>query len=207
MPSLIEQHAVKIEWADIAARIDRRRPRHPRQPGWHLSGVLRGPLVAAGELKLRGDEPDGDEMPLCMAVGMAWEDWVVGLYPDIVWQPDPVECDGVWCSPDGVRELDEREDILEGLEVVEFKATWMSLSAHADILRVRKWMWQIAGYCHAEGAETATLHVLWVAGTYKPPTPVYMTYRLAFPAAETERFWKTVVCPNREIATKEEGDR
>ena len=203
MPTLISQSEVKIQWSDINSRVTRKRPRHveQRSSGWHVMGVLKAPLVAAGELKLRDDSSlAGDEMPLCMAIGMAWEDWVVGLYPNIVWQPGEVCLDDIYGSPDGLSHDAPGDELM----LEEFKATWMSLRTHEDILKCKKYMWQMAAYCHMNKAEYARLHVCWMAGEYwKPQTPAYMVYRLHFSAVETEQFWNKVVMPNRDRAPKE----
>jgi hypothetical protein len=171
-----------------------------RSSGVHLSGVIRYVLTTAGLLT----PEDADEfMPLRMAVGMAWEAFVVGLWPDLIWQPGECAKDGVIGSPDGVT-----GDCLE-----EFKATWKSRLERGEykghvppprkICEQRAWMLQVGGYCHMMGLTKARLHVLWVMGDYRGSGPQYCTYVVQFGQDELERMWKNMILPNIKGATPE----
>lgn len=207
MPTLIHKSEVRIEWTDILNRTKHRRPKNAdiRSSGVHLSGVIKYVLTTSGLLNA---EDQTDEMPLRMAVGMAWEDWAVGLWKDMVWQPGEMELDGVFATPDGRGEMD-----WPGLSnpkagwpvgtIEEFKATWKSEHTHGKVTDERIWMWQLAGNLKMAGLNYARLHVLWVNGNYRPPAPVYMTYGLFFTQDELDKFWQNVVLKNKDKAKAE----
>jgi len=142
-------------------------------------------------------------MPVRMAVGMAWEEWAVGLWPKTFqWQPGECKRDGIIGSPDG-----KMPRVGGGnWQLEEFKCTWKSLHKYRDILAPlnRLWIWQMAGYCAMMGLTYARLHVMWVNGDYRPPSPVYRTYLLRFTEQELEEFWRNVVMANKDQVRVEE---
>lgn len=164
----------------------------------HLSGIIKYCLYSDRK------ELDLDTFPLNMACGMSWEDWSVGLYPYVMWQPGPESLDSVICTCDGLSAMDIEG---EGREVVieEWKATWKSMHTHNNILAETVWMWQLAGMLKIHGLRFARLHVLWVNGNYRPPQPKYMTYLIEFSQAELDKFWESVILKNRDKAIPEEG--
>lgn len=200
MPKLIEEHDIRITWDDITTRVVHKKKSHGRSAGVHLmSGVLKPVLLAGKLMKTFEELADAEEMPLRMAVGMAWEDWAVGLWPGMTWQPGECSKDGVVGSPDGVSKKPVR--MLE-----EFKATWKSKRNYGqDILRNIPWIWQMQGYCHMLGLTRARLHVLWVNGGYAPPSPEYRTYLIEFTKPELSAFWANIVVPNLPGAPEELG--
>lgn len=221
MPTLISVEKMDLEWTDILAWEQRPYPvsAQKRSPGVHLSGIIRAVLQHLGKLKL--DEEERDLMPLCMAVGMAWENWVVGLDAAtkrwrIKWQPGEWEKDGVFGTPDGRgRHIEYKAKVLAGGHIKksqsesecldEFKCTWKSEHTRKNIVEETLWVWQLAANCYALGLEVARLHVLWVNGDYRPPTPKYMVYTMRFDRSELEQFWRNVVITNKGIAKPEKG--
>jgi hypothetical protein len=191
MPKLISESEIKLDWADINSRVPKRRISTTRSPGIHLSGVLQYAARTAGILT-REDEEDG--MPVRMAVGMAWEEWAVGLWPNLEWQPGECRRDQVFGNPDG------RTKTTISYQLDEFKATWKSLAKYGDILAPlnRLWIWQLAGYCVMMKLTYARLHVMWICGDYRPPNPTYRTYLLQFTKQELEEFWRNVVMANKD---------
>ena len=202
MPKLIEQKEICLEFADIDRMVPQQRLcSSQRSSGVHLSGIIKHVLVAAGQLT-----PDEltDMMPLRMAVGMAWEAFVVQLWPDLLWQPGEQCRDGIYGSPDGIT-----EDTLE-----EVKATWMSRLEKTEskgvappprsIIEMKRWMLQLAGYCHMLGLTKARMHVLWVNGDYRGSGPQYFTYLIEFSKPELERIWNNLILPNKGGAKGEE---
>jgi hypothetical protein len=180
--------------------------------------VIKAVLQKLGKLKL--DEEERDTMPLCMAIGMAWENWVVGLehareWWKVEWQPGEWRVDEVAGTPDGVGVFKEYKARLKGGEIKkslvehkcldEFKATWKSEHTRKDILGESLWVWQLAANCYALGLEYARLHVLWVNGDYRPPSPIYMVYTVRFEKEELEVFWKNVILGNKHLAVAEKG--
>lgn len=220
MPQLISKTEIAVEWADLNSWEQRLQPKsaHVRSPGVHISGIIRAIMQKLGKLKPEDEE---DEMPLRMAVGMAWENWVMGLEPvrrdwKIEWQPGEWECDGIFGTPDGVGQVKRYGVELKGVGGIkkvertyqcleEFKATWKSEHTRKDIVAETMWMWQMAASCYVLGLEYARLHVLWVNGDYRPPSPKYFVYLLKYEEGDLERFWRDVVLVNKGIAKGEKG--
>ena len=198
MPKLISESEIKLDWADINSRVPKRRISTRRSPGIHLSGVLEYAARTAGILT-REDEEDG--MPVRMAVGVAWEEWAVGLW-SLNWQPGEYSRDGVVGSPDGF----SLREMPASYQLDEFKCTWKSLNKYGDILAPlnRMWIWQMAGYCHMMSLTYARLHAMWICGDYRPPNPTYRTYLLRFTKQELEEFWRNVVMANKDQVQPEE---
>lgn len=201
MPTLISESEIRIEWPDILGRVKHVRPKtaDKRSSGVHLSGVNKYVLTKLGYLT-----PDDltDEMPLRMAVGMAWEDWAVGLWPEMVWQPGEWERDKVFGTPDGYSA--DSPPVVE-----EFKATWKSKFTYGlkeNLLgeKGKLWMWQLLGNCYAMNCNRARLHILWVNGTYRPPCPEYWVYEFEFTEKEKKQYWQNIVLPNIQHAVREE---
>jgi hypothetical protein len=196
---LIEEREIQLERRDVWAR----RKRKPvatgeRSSGVHLSGIIRHCLIETGKATAR--ELDDDELPLRMAVGMAWEEWMAGLWPDMIWQPGEKELDQVVGSPDGITVEGVEEPLLE-----EIKCTWKSRKTYGDVVNQSLWMWQLAGYLKMLKLVRARMHILWVCGDYKqgPPSPAYVTYTVAFTQEEIDRFWRNVVLKNRDSVLPE----
>ena len=202
MPRLIEEIEIHLEFADIDKMVPKTRvDSGQRSSGVHLSGVIKYVLTTAGLLT---SDDLGDMMPLRMAVGMAWEAWIVQLWPDFIWQPGEQCRDGIYGSPDGVT-----GDTLE-----EVKATWMSRLEKTEtkgvappprrITDMKRWMLQLAGYCYMMGLTRARMHVLWVNGDYRNSGPQYFTYLIEFTQQELERVWNNMILPNAAGARAEE---
>lgn len=215
MTQLLSKSEIALDWADLRTWEQQARDVQPRTSGIHLSGVIKAVMVKLGKLT---DEDEADEMPLRVAMGVAWEDWVVGLAVikdewRVVWQPGEWERDGVYGTPDGLGTVRVKIKTPKGTEVTvsrrcleEFKCTWKSEHTRKDILRESIWMWQVAANCYALGLEYARLHVLWVNGDYRPPSPRYYVYTVRFERKWLEEFWGNVVVRNKGLA-REEGTR
>jgi hypothetical protein len=83
MPRLLHSSPVAFEWADLArqelnSRHQKKSSDGTRTEGKHLSGVIRYVLSTAGQLKT---DDVSDELPLRMAFGVAWENWIAGMLP------------------------------------------------------------------------------------------------------------------------------
>lgn len=201
MPTILSQQQVSIEWSDLAKWRQVKQPKsaRARSSGIHLSGIIDATLVASGLATKQ--EIYEDEMPLRMCIGMAWENWVVGLYPDMVWQPGEWGKDGVFGTPDGISTCEENGEDVSMLD--EFKATYYSLNKWKSILDAKRYMWQLCANCYALSTTFARLHVLWINGNYKPPSPQYWTYLIQFTEKELEQFWKNVIMKNKHRAVAE----
>lgn len=211
MPKLLEEREIKLEWGDIDALVVKERTSSMRRSsGVHLSGVIRYVMTVAGQLT----QEDREEfLPLRMAVGMAWEAFVVGLWPDMIWQPGECSRDGIVGSPDGITRIPAGEFPPRDMMLEEFKATWKSRLEKTEqkgvrppakkITEDRLWMLQVGGYCHMMGLNKARMHVLWVNGDYRGSGPQYFTYLIQFGDAELERMWNNMILPNIGGATPE----
>jgi hypothetical protein len=101
VPKLLAETEIPIRWTDVDGRVPKDKiGSEIRSSGVHLSGIIRYCLDLD-----KGDR-DPDFMPLCMALGLAWEAWAVGLFPNVVWQPGEEELDGVFGTPDGLSVLE-----------------------------------------------------------------------------------------------------
>src|SRR3990167_7404646 len=183
MPKLLSESEIRLEWSDLKKIVPKRKPKnvHKRSSGWHLSGINSYALKAAG---LLNTEDETDEYPLRMAVGTAMEDYLVGFYPDMVWQPGEFERDGVFCTPDGLSE-DNPHGGGEPSETVieEFKgATWKSRFKRKGeaILSERIWMWQLAGECAILRQNYCRLHAVYINGDYRCSGPQFFQYLIYF---------------------------
>lgn len=100
-------------------------------------------------------------------------------------KPKPVQCEGVWCSPDGYSARTRTID--------EMKATWKS---SRDFLQTTKWqlyVWQVLAYMKAKQATRARIHVMHMNGDYRPPRPEPpKTYILRPTQAEIDANWTMV---------------
>lgn len=222
MPILLSEEVVKMDWADIqqseqeAARIGLQASQpSPRSKGIHLSGVLRYIAISTGALKGKvggvvstSGEVDEESMPIRMALGMAWERWVAGLYPEMEWQPGEVELDGIVGSPDGFTydasiagDVARRMGVDSPLVVEEFKCTWKS-SFHPFLSKKNDlWMWQGMGYAHMMGTRWVRWHAMYVNGDYRVGgcgEPTYKKYLVEFSQNELEGNWRRVMMNKNE---------
>jgi hypothetical protein len=196
MPTLLADHIVTLEFKDLLNRQPIQRPRHPpsRSPGLHQSGILSYIAVKIG--KLKPGEPLEEDMPTIFALGNAWEEYAVSLYPEIEWQPGEITLDGISMSADGLSwpdyPLDEKaEDPLRSHpQLEEFKFTFKGTATGPEFLTDPKWwMWlqQARAYCAAYTARTVRWHVCHVRGDYKSFGPVYKQYVVQFTDKEVEQ--------------------
>lgn len=215
MAIVLEEKEISIEWTDIEKIHPRKISHIERSGGVHVTDILRylhfgsmpspdHPPTAAEEKdaweqkKLEWDLDDPDIMPLRMCLGMAWEQWAAGLYPEMEWQPGEVEQDGIAGSPDGwsVTRILPTKIVVE-----EFKLTWKSCRTR-EMLKERLWMWQVKAYTYMLGTQWARMHVCWINGNYdRPFTPKYITYLIQFDQEELERNWQMIVS-NKERAVE-----
>ena len=73
-----------------------------------------------------------------------------------------------------------------------------------NIIEIKRWMLQLAGYCYMMGLTRARMHVLWVNGDYRNSGPQYFTYLLEFTPQELERIWNNMILKNKAGAKAEE---
>lgn len=213
---ILQQTEVKLEFSDIERRVIPVMGETERSSGYHVSGILRAVAVNSGILILGNSgsgnvdstkspassansavmDVDEEIMPLRMALGMAWEEWAVGLYPEIIWQPGERREAGISGSVDGITIGAGWNDIVE-----EFKCTWKTLRRGIG----EHWLWMKQGqaYCHLWETDLCRYHVCYVNGDYRQRRePVYMRYLVQFTEREIQAAWR-LIYNNRHLAQPE----
>src|ERR1019366_8084108 len=199
MPTLLSESIVTLEFADLLNRRPIARPSkpHARSAGLHQSGILAHIAQQNGQLKV-GERLEED-MPTIFALGFAWEEYCVSLYPGIDWQPGELIKDEIGVSADG---LPIGEDGMPQVE--EFKYTTQRIQTGIGFLE-SQWMWQHQGraYCHCYGALVERWHVMYsrggkIDGVYEY-WPVYKQFVVRFSRAETKATW-SMLCNHKEAA-------
>ncbi len=201
MPVLLAETEVILQWSDLERRVPKVKATDgKRSSGIHLSGVIKATLQKLGLLDYGpGSAEKADEMPLVVMQGMFFEEGIVTLYPDLIWQPGEASKDGITGSPDGLTPGPP-------MQLEEFKLTRKSQGTRQgiDILNEKLWMWQLMGYLHMLGLTLARLHVLWDVGDYRERRmPLYYTYLIQFSESELERFWVNIILKNKDLAVPE----
>ena len=192
-----------------------------RSSGIHQSTLIRSIALRTGilgkqketiGLGRKGVDPDEEKKPpnpLVCSVGVAWEQFVAGLYPDVIWQPGEAEVDGVYMTADGLTpcafQVDEKHEGIGGDQIwsgsiFEAKATWKSCEREGMTRSIRTlWMWwvQVMGYCWTWRCLEAEVHTLFLMGNWKfegeGPAPRYVVYRLRFEPVELRENWRMVM--------------
>lgn len=197
---ILEERCVTLDWADINGRVTHPEPaKEPRSSGYHVSGILRQVALRSNHLNKKYAVQDPDDMPVCIALGFAWEAWAVGLYHNMIWQPGSRCKDDIHGNCDGLTMYN-----IGGTEVKiieEFKYTLKSQRSHRISAQ---WMWieQVKSYCVLHNARFVRFHIMWAAGTYRPPTPLYRTYLIEFEQKELDENWDLLL-KNRHLAIPE----
>ncbi len=199
-------NVISAETINLTAAVLRGRVRHglpkggERTPGVHLSGVLDFVADASGLFKTQKGQPGQDfeeNYPTIMAMGVAWEEFAVSLYPDMAWQPGEWSRDEIYGTPDGLSTLDDTDIVV----VEEFKFT---TKKQQPVKQCWKYVRQGMGYCAMSGFRHVRYHVCWVHGDYSGGHwPIYTRTLLEFSDEEIEKFWIGVVLKNKEKARKE----
>jgi len=211
---ILEETEVALERADlnrrspIARTITKLGKLHEpkRTKGIHASGILRYVVIESGMMKVLA-QMDEEDFPLRMALGLAWEEFAVSLYPEIHWQPGECIEQGIVMTCDG-HSLYVEEDPIDGgtnvhaLCIEEFKLTWKK-RRDAETFTRDEWHWlqQGRGYCWGYGAHLVRWHVCYVMGDYKGGGPVYMRYLIQFDDRDLETTGRMLI-GNREKAVE-----
>jgi hypothetical protein len=205
MPTILEETKISLERVDLRQRSPIARPvtkrGHLAEPsrfsGIHLSGILRYIALESGLMRALADL-DEEEMPLRMALGLAWEEFAVSLYPEIDWQPGELIEQGIAMTCDGISSmwspLPAPAPCLE-----EFKLTWKKIRNGADFLDEWYWMHQGRGYLWGYGFTLCRWHVCFVNGDYRGSGPIYMRYLVQFSDEEIAKTGKMLLA-NKERA-------
>lgn len=198
MPTLISEEDVRLERGDLLRRIPLQRSigsdgfivPPARTHGLHLSGLLK---YVAHKAKITPylEQIADEDLPIRWAIGQAWEEFAVSLYPDMLWQPGEVSepvimtCDGV----DGPTQ-----------SLQEFKFNRAKKYSGKDLI-AKKWLWmqQGMGYCLGYGMTRVCWHVL---SAVEWPDPVYTKYTVEFSKGELYDS-RRMILSNRDAAIRE----
>jgi hypothetical protein len=153
-----------------------------RTPGLHLSQIIRSILQSIEPKKYT----DGPVDPLYTDPGFTFERVLETAWASRradLFRPGEFERDGVLCSPDYL-DLAGPEPVL-----IESKMTEMSMIGCPTEPKFRKWLWQIAAYCHVLELKKARLHVLWMRGDYKKVRRAYEVFEITWEQSELEATW------------------
>jgi len=183
MADILEYTTVHLQRNDLQDRVRLETPTHPalRSPGVHLSNILRFLVLESGMIRYQ-EQLEEMDLPLRMAMGLAWEEFCVSLYSDILWQPGEISTDdGIYMTCDGLARSNDH------IRVEEFKLSWRK-SKTADEILADEWYWchQLRGYCLGYNAREVRLHACWVNGDYRGSGPIYNRYRFRFSDKEIE---------------------
>lgn len=192
MPQLLEETTVSLERFDLHSRSPISRPTKSgrlvepkRTKGIHLSGVLKYILIESGILKNWRDQLEEEELPLRMALGLAWEEFAASLYPEIYWQPGETSADGIVMTCDGHNTYQMEDNEVLGLE--EFKLTWKKAKTGEELINDQwYWMQQARGYCWGYDARIVRWHICFVNGDYRGSGPIYKRYVVLFTDKDVE---------------------
>jgi hypothetical protein len=203
MPVLLEEVEVKLEFSDLLRRVPITRIATPdgfveqakREPGIHMSGILKPLAIAAKKLKDYEQDEEMGNYPVLWALGVAWEEFVASLYPEMDYQPGGIERDGIHMTCDGISEHESGQPMIE-----EMKFTFTS----SEKPMLDQWMKLCQGkaYCHGYGAQLVRWHQCHVRGDYKSFPPRYKRYLVEFSKQEIELNWR-MFCANKALAIPE----
>lgn len=186
MPKILEETTVQLERLDLHARSPISRPLNKkgrlaesvRLPGIHLSGILRYIVIESGIMKDYSSLEE-EELPLRMALGLAWEEFAASLYAEIDWQPGETLYHGIAMNCDGLSPSGD------GPQLEEFKFTSKKAKSADDLIR-EEWYWiqQGRGYCLGYDCSLVRWHICYVMGDYRGSGPIYKRYLISFSEQE-----------------------
>jgi hypothetical protein len=136
---------------------------------------------------------------LMIHLGLAWERYYIPLMTDVVDHPPEACMDDIYMSPDGesidLMKIDRRS--VYYTRVHEVKLTYKSTRTvgrldNTGYKSAFMWLAQIKGYCRAAKTRYATLHVFFVCGDYRPPSPLLKRFYLEFTDEELDDNWKVI---------------
>jgi hypothetical protein len=204
MPQILEETTIDLDRADLLSRSpiarsvsSRGRLIEPvRTKGIHLSGVLRYVAIESGLMKVAESIEEEELLPLRMALGLAWEEFAVSLYPEIYWQPGELSPEGIAMTCDGHSFIVDRGSLC----IEEFKLTWKKVRSGDELLRDEwYWMQQGRGYCWGYDARFIRWHCCYVNGDYRGSGPIYKRYLVSLSDSDVEST-RSLILKNKDRA-------
>ena len=157
----------------------------PRAPGLHLTDIIKHIQDTINPYKGDGF----DNMALTAEIGFIWEDLLSYVLGNRMGKRlNDLECDGIYCNPDGVG-----YDPLDGVTPVveEYKCTWRSINKPPT--ENPRYMMQIKSYCHVLKMKVVVMHICYLMGDYKGSGPLARSYRIEFTEQEIEENWNVIL--------------
>ena len=164
-----------------------------RKPGIHVSGIYREIAVKLKYFKAI-QELDEESIPTRWLGGMAWEEFVLSLYPDVTWQPGAIEVDGVWMTCDGLTSGTKWTPNHYLIE--ECKSTHKKVQTGTQFIDiVENWLYLTQGraYCRGYESDVVRWHVYYVNGDYRGSGPIYKRFTVQFTQSEIESNWRMLM--------------
>ncbi len=155
----------------LMAAVRKARAAQAARTGLHCSTIVNDMARLVDPKKYEKDFADKTRLAF-QEVGNTLEDILAAeLARRQGWRkPEPQTYRGIICSPDGWQPRTRTID--------EMKATWVTERDFLTSMKFQIYKWQILMYMLAWGADRARLHVLFIAGTYRPPFPNARTFVL-----------------------------
>jgi hypothetical protein len=172
----------------------------PRASGLHLTDIIKYIQDQINPYKGEGFS----DAQLTMEIGFIWEDLLSYVLGNRIGKRlNDLECDGIYCNPDGLGydPEDGKTPVVE-----EYKCTWRSMrKPPTDDPR---WMMQIKAYCHVLGTRIAVMYICYLMGDYKGSGPQSRAFRIEFTEQEIEENWNTILAHKQDTinALAEGGD-
>jgi hypothetical protein len=197
VPIIHEETEVLLDRGDLHNRYPIARPvsrrgrlaEPKRTAGIHLSGILYYLAKEGGLFKNIEEDRNDEELPLRMAMGLAWEEFAASLYPNMDWQPGEHSHEGIVMTCDGISSLPISPDLVTETPCLnEFKLTWKKTRTAEELLQ-NEWYWmhQGRGYCWGYDFRFVRWHICYANGDYRGKGPKYMRYLIQFSDEEIEK--------------------
>jgi hypothetical protein len=160
-----------------------------------LTDIIKSLAADIGKSKGRGDISE-DDLNHYATVGWLFEHvfdmaFARAMSADerSIVSPGEVELNGVVGTPDRIRVEEDGS-----LTVIDTKARWMA-ARKFDELETYFWqeIFQVRSYCKMVGSTTAELHVIFVGGNWRPPTPIIKGVRMEFTEREIDEGWQSIL--------------
>lgn len=184
--------------------LDHEKPK--RSGGIHVTDIIKKIALSSGILLPQEEEELDWER---MALGCAWEEWIVKHHPDIIHQPGEIVVDGIAMTPDGISLTSA------GPEVHEIKVTWESARKKPGDSGLW-WMRLAQGKAYCRGVDRLRLdkvkcrvvnyHVYHVNGEYNFLRNIQdkekrnRVYTVTFSDKEVESNWTMMLNGKKEIS-------
>lgn len=179
-----------------------------RNPGLHVSGIIKHLLLLIDPKKYGGFADDG--VRLLWEMGLAWEDIALSrsfwrrilkrTYPKASFKQIQVEKDGIWGTCDMLTLADRAT-------ITESKLTQISMVNEIDGMKFWSWRVQMMSYCYMWDARNALLPVCFLNGDYRPKRIALRAWDVKFKLSELEANWAMMLQARDEILAPQKATK